>query len=72
MIPKTIKEVRQILKDENEKRVERRIKETYKGFLIEYFDYGYFSAENLNDCDADILTAKSVQKLKIEIDELSI
>jgi hypothetical protein len=45
--------------------------ETYKGWKIEKEDYGYFMAENLNDCDAYLPFAKSVEELKTEIDELN-
>jgi hypothetical protein len=58
------------LRDENLKRDAERTNEIYKGYKIEYFYFGYFSAENLNDCDAEILTAKSIEELKIQINEL--
>jgi hypothetical protein len=45
--------------------------ETYKGWKIEYADYGFFVATNLNDCDAYLPFAKSVEELKTEIDELN-
>jgi len=32
-------------------------------------DWGYFEAINLNDCDAPILFANTIEKLIIEIDE---
>ena len=31
--------------------------------------YGYFEATSLNDCDADIIYANTIEKVKVEIDE---
>ena len=42
--------------------------EIYKNWQIEKGDYGYFEATNLNDCDAFMKYAKSIEELKIEID----
>ena len=33
--------------------------------------WGYYEAVNLNDCDYKILFANTIEKLKIEIDELN-
>ena len=43
----------------------------YKGYKIEKADYGYYEATP-PDCDAYMLHAKSIELLKIEIDELLI
>ena len=43
--------------------------EIYKNWKIEKADYGYYEATNLNDCDAFMKYAKSVEELKTEIDE---
>ncbi len=45
--------------------------EIYKNWQIEKSDYApdYYEATSLNDCDALIKYSKSVDKLKIEIDE---
>ena len=43
--------------------------EIYKNWQIEKGDYGYFEATNLNDCDAFMKHAKSIEEIKIEIDE---
>ena len=32
--------------------------------------YGYFEATSLNDCDAPIIFADTIEKVKVEIDEL--
>ena len=43
----------------------------YKNYDIDTQDngWGYFEAINLDDCDAPILFANTIEKLKIEIDE---
>ena len=43
----------------------------YKNYDIDTKDncWGYFEATNLNDCDAPILFANTIEKLKIEINE---
>ena len=42
----------------------------YKGWLIEELnEQGYYEAYDLNDCDAPMIYAKSLEVLKIEIDE---
>ena len=43
----------------------------YKNYDIDAQDnwWGYFEAINLDDCDAPILFANTIEKLKIEIDE---
>ena len=43
----------------------------YKNYDIDTQDngLGYFEATNLDDCDAPILFANTIEKLKIEIDE---
>ena len=48
------------------------MKEIYKGYEIslQLNDWGYFEATSINDCDADIVTSKTIEALKIEIDEL--
>lgn len=45
--------------------------EVYKNWKIEKSDYasGYYEAYNLNDCDAFIKHAKSIEEIKTEIDE---
>ena len=47
------------------------MKEIYKNWEIRKSDYavGYYEATNLNDCDADMIIAKSVEEIKTEIDE---
>jgi len=32
--------------------------------------WGYFEATSLNDCDANIIYANTIEKVKAEIDEL--
>ena len=44
--------------------------EVYKNWKIEKEDYGYYTAENLNDCDAFLNCSKNIDDLKTEIDEL--
>ena len=34
--------------------------------------YGYFEATSINDCDAPIIFANTIEKVKVEIDELYI
>ena len=43
----------------------------YKNYDIDTEDngWGYFEATNLDDCDAPILFANTIEKLKIEINE---
>ena len=41
----------------------------YKGWKIEESDYGFYSATNLQDCDALMKFGKSVDELIIEINE---
>ena len=43
----------------------------YKNYDIDTEDnrWGYFEATNLVDCDAPMLFANTIEKLKIEIDE---
>ena len=43
--------------------------EIYKNWQIEKGDHGYFEATNLNDCDAFMKHAKSIEEIKTEIDE---
>ena len=43
--------------------------EIYKNWQIEKGDFGYFEATNLNDCDAYMKHAKSIEEIKTEIDE---
>tara|TARA_R100001530_G_C4244941_1_gene136314 strand:+ start:437 stop:583 length:147 start_codon:yes stop_codon:yes gene_type:complete len=45
--------------------------EVYKNWQIRESDYavGYYEAHNLNDCDAYMRYGKSVDVIKIEIDE---
>lgn len=45
--------------------------EIYNGWEIKKSDYavGYYEAINLNDCDAYMKYAKSIEEIKIEIDE---
>jgi hypothetical protein len=47
------------------------MREIYKNWQIRKSDYaiGYYEATNLNDCDAYMKHAKSIEQLKIEIDE---
>ena len=42
----------------------------HKNWKIEEADYGYYSATNLEDCDAPMKYSKSVSDLIVEIDEL--
>jgi hypothetical protein len=44
--------------------------EIYKGWQIEQNEFGYWEATNLNDCDAYIKFSKSLEQLKIDIDEV--
>lgn len=46
------------------------MKEIYKGYEIDHQlnDWGFYEADNVNDCDADVLTSKTIEALKIEID----
>ena len=41
----------------------------YKNYKIEQIEFGYYSATNLKDCDEPMKFSKSIDKLKIEIDE---
>jgi hypothetical protein len=43
--------------------------EIYKNWEIRRSDYavGYYEATNLNDCDAYMIHAKSIEQIKIEI-----
>jgi hypothetical protein len=43
----------------------------YKGYEIDTQDngYGYFEATSINDCDASIIFANTIEKVKVEIDE---
>ena len=43
--------------------------EIYKNWQIEKGDFGYFEATNLDDCDAYMKHAKSIEEIKTEIDE---
>jgi len=45
--------------------------EIYKDWQIRksIFAPGYYEATNLNDCDAFMIHAKSLEEIKIEIDE---
>lgn len=45
--------------------------EIYKNWQIRKSDYavGYYEATNLNDCDAFMKHAKSIEAIKVEIDE---
>lgn len=45
--------------------------EVYKNWQIRKSDYavGYYEATNLNDCDAFMKHAKSIEEIKTEIDE---
>ena len=45
--------------------------EIYKNWQIEKYDFGHYEAMNLSDCDADLLIGKSIEELKMEIDEIS-
>ena len=49
----------------------REMKEIYKNWEIRKSDYavGYYEATNLNDCDALMKWAKSIEEIKTEIDE---
>lgn len=44
--------------------------EIYKNWQIRKSDYasGYYEATNLNDCDAFMKHAKSIEEIKVEID----
>ena len=42
----------------------------YKNWKIEKVDFGYYQATNLNDCDAFMIHDRSIEGIKIEIDEL--
>jgi len=46
--------------------------EIYKDYEIytQANDWGYFEATSTKDCDAPIIVAKTIEQLKIEIDEL--
>jgi hypothetical protein len=48
-----------------------KVPKEYKGWVIDRSEYGigYYEATNLNDCDAGMLFADSIEKLKAEIDE---
>jgi len=48
------------------------MKMIYKNWEIRESDYaaGYYEATNLNDCDACMIHAQSVEEIKIEINEL--
>lgn len=35
-------------------------------------DFGYYEGVNITDCDAQVLTAKSIDEVKIEVDELEL
>jgi hypothetical protein len=41
----------------------------YKGWKIEQGDYGFFEAYSIKDCDEPIKWSKSLEDLKIQIDE---
>lgn len=41
----------------------------YKGWKIEKGDYNFLVATNMNDCDANIITAKTIQEIITEINE---
>ena len=45
--------------------------EVYKNWQIRKSDYavGYYEATNLNDCDAYMKYAKSIEEIKAEIDD---
>ncbi len=45
----------------------------YKGYEIDQQGngWGYFEAINTNNCDAPIIFANTVEKVKIEIDEIN-
>lgn len=47
--------------------------EIYKNWKIEKSDYAtdYYEATNLNDCDAFMKYGRSIEEIKIEIDELN-
>ena len=45
------------------------ISETYRNWVIEIGDYGYYEAYSLDDCDAYMKYSKSVEELRKEIDE---
>jgi hypothetical protein len=64
--------IRDIIEATKQYQQENKIKKMeYKGWKIEKSDYanGYWEATNLSDCDAFMKHAKSVEQLKIEIDE---
>jgi hypothetical protein len=44
--------------------------EMYKGWAIEQNEFGYWEAINLKNCDAQVMFAKLLSVLKIQIDEL--
>ena len=46
----------------------------YKEYTIDTQEngYGYFEATSINDCDASIIFANTIEKVKVEIDELYI
>tara|TARA_R110000851_G_C12643369_1_gene519289 strand:+ start:218 stop:367 length:150 start_codon:yes stop_codon:yes gene_type:complete len=46
--------------------------EIYKDYRIydQANDWGYFEAHSEKDCDAPIVVARTMEQLKIEIDEL--
>ena len=41
----------------------------YKNWQIEKNEFGYYEATSLNDCDAEMLHAKTYFKLITEIDD---
>ena len=41
----------------------------YKGWEIERDDFGFYSATNLQDCDAPIKFGRNIDELIIQIDE---
>jgi len=44
--------------------------ETYKGWQIEKGHYGnYYEATNLKDCDSYMIVCKTIEQIKVEIDE---
>lgn len=45
------------------------MKEAYRNYQIEQGDYSYYEAYDLNDCDAYMEWAKTIEELKIQIDE---
>ena len=42
----------------------------YRGYKIELNEWGYYEAESLEDCDSSFLYAKTLEEIKIEIDEI--